>query len=232
MPEVSLHRGRLATHPRILAVRPLTRDDLAALRQPRVAPRARIFRDTHHRLARLVASGLRDQEILRQTGYSSSRFGIFKADPAFQELVAQYRQKVTEAFVASQDEFYETSTSNMLRAERQIEEHLDRADEEGELVPLKTLLAITSDRADRFGYPKKKEIDNNFNIDFAKRIEQVMARTGRGSVIDARANLLPGPLAPMAPEAESAPAAPQAPTSSAGSGRAPAEAAVGLRRRF
>ena len=189
MPE--LHRGRLAKPPRILAVRPLVREDLGMLKQNRVPARAKTFRDTHHRLARLVASGLRDSEILRITGYSTGRFYTFKQDPAFQELVSSYRDKVTEAFVNAQDEFYETSTSNMLRAERQIEEHLDLAEEAGELVPIKSLLAITSDRADRFGYPKKKEINSNHTIDFAKRIESVMARSGRGSVIDARPMPLP-----------------------------------------
>lgn len=198
-----LHRGKLATPPRILAVRPLVRDDLAVLRKSRVAPRTKIFRDTHHRLARLVASGIRESEVLRITGYSNTRLGVLKLDPAFQELVSAYRGKVTEAWIASQDEFYETSTSNMLRAERQIEEHLDAADETGELVPLKTLLAITSDRADRFGYPKKKEIDNNFNIDFAKRIEKAMARQGRGSVIDARPLALPAGGASMVPDQSS-----------------------------
>lgn len=195
-----LHRGRLAEDPQILAVRPLVREDLACLRQKRVVPRTKSFRDAHHRLARLISSGIKDYEVLRITGYSAGRLAVLKADPAFQELISQYREKITGAFVNSQDEFYEASTSNMLRAERMIEEHLDRADETDELVPIKTLLAITSDRADRFGYPKKKEINNNYNIDFAKRIERVMARSGRGAVIDAKANP-PGPSASIVPEA-------------------------------
>jgi hypothetical protein len=198
MPE--LHRGRLAQPPRILAVRPLVREDLGVLKAQRVAPRSKIFRDTHHRLARLIASGLPYAEILRITGYSYQRLSTLKLDPAFQELVSGYRDKATDAWVNSQDEFYETSTSNMLRAERQIEEHLDLAEESGELVPLKSLLAITSDRADRFGYPKKKEINSNHTIDFAKRIESVMARSGRGSVIDARPMPLPVQSASIAPE--------------------------------
>ena len=197
-----LHRGKLAQPPRILAVRPLVREDLGVLKQARVGARSKIFRDTHHRLARLIASGIRESEVLRITGFSTSRLSTLKLDPAFKELVATYRGKVTEAWVNSQDEFYETSTSNMLRAERQIEEHLDRAEDSDELVPLKTLLAITSDRADRFGYPKKKEIDNNFNIDFAKRIEKAMARQGRGAVIDARPLALPAGQASMVPDQE------------------------------
>ena len=187
-----LHRGKLASPPRILAVRVLTRDDLARLKstEQRVTPRVKGFRDTHHRLARLVAAGLRNEEILRITGYSTARLASLKQDPAFLELVAQYRERVDAAFVEAQDEFYETSVSNMLRAERQIEEHLDRADDEGELIPLKTLMGLTSDRADRFGYGKRTT-QTNVNIDFAAKLEAINKRRGNSTVIDAKADLLP-----------------------------------------
>jgi len=183
-----LHRGKIATPPRILSVRVLTREDLGCLKgEKRVAPRVKAFRDTHHRLARLCAAGLRNEEILRITGYSGVRLSTLKLDPAFQQLIAEYRGKVDAAYVQSQDEFFETATSNMLRAERQVEDHLDRADDEGELIPLKTLLAITADRADRFGY-SKKTINTNINLDFAKRMEQMMASRGQATVIDAKAS--------------------------------------------
>ena len=182
----TLHRGKIAKHPTILSVRVLTREDLACLKtNERTVPRVKSFRDSHHRLARLCAAGLRNEEILRITGFSYVRLSTLKMDPAFQELIAQYRDKVTQAFVASQDEFFETSTSNMLRAERQIEEHLDRADEEGELLPVKTLMALTADRADRFGYGKKT-INTNINVDFAGRMERMMAKQGQATVIDAK----------------------------------------------
>lgn len=194
-----LHRGKLASPPRILAVRVLTRDDLACLRQgeKRVTTRLKGFRDSHHRLARLVAAGLRNEEILRITGYAYSRLSSLRLDPAFQELVAGYRERVNEAFVESQDEFYETSVSNMLRAERQIEAHLDRADEEDELIPLKTLMSLTSDRADRFGYGKRTT-QTNVNIDFASKLEAMNKKRGTTTVIDAGARVVsPSPaLAP------------------------------------
>jgi hypothetical protein len=106
-------------------------------------------------------------------------------DPAFAELVALYREKVDEAFVSGVDEFYETSTSNMLRAERMIEEHLDEADESGEKITLKTLMALTADRADRFGY-SKKVVNRNENLDFAAMMEQIARQSGRSNVIDAK----------------------------------------------
>jgi len=233
-----LHRGKIAKPPRILAVRVLTREDLGCLKnEKRVQPRVKAFRDTHHRLARLCAAGLRNEEILRITGYSSVRLSTLKLDPAFQQLVAEYRGKVDSAFVQSQDEFYETSTSNMMRAERQVEAHLDDSDDKGELIPIKTLLAITSDRADRFGY-SKKTINTNINLDFAKRMEQMMAARGQATVIDAKA---------IAPQSQALASSPQGSLDSINgcsqnsaldvSGPAPegpksAAASVGFRRRM
>jgi hypothetical protein len=170
----------------------LTPDDLARIKpsEGRVIPRTKGFRDSHHRIARLVAAGLRNEEVLRITGYSYGRLSSLKQDPAFQELVSGYRKRVDEAFVEAQDEFYETSVSNMLRAERQIEEHLDRADEADELIPLKTLMSLTADRADRFGYGKRTT-QTNVNIDFAAKLEAINKRRGNSTVIDAKASLLP-----------------------------------------
>ena len=198
-----LHRGKIAKAPKILAVRALTREDLARLKTAeRTQPRVKGFRETHHRLARLVASGLPNEDILRITGFSYQRLWQLRQDPSFQELISNYRGKVDEAFTKSQDEFYETSTSNMLRAERQIEEHLDRADEVGELIPIKTLLSITSDRADRFGY-SKKTINANVNVDYARELERTMASRGQSTVIDAEVTSPTPSLIPKGPPPDS-----------------------------
>lgn len=175
-------------------MRPLTRDDLACLTERRATPRVKGFRDTHHRLARYIAFGYRYDDIMRITGFSYVRITTLRGDPAFQELIAQYREKVTEAHIAELDEMQEESKSNMLRAERKIGERLDEDDEGTEKLSIRELLAITSDRADRFGYPKKKEINSNFTGDFALRIEKAMSRLGHSTVIDAR------PLPPNGPK--------------------------------
>lgn len=181
-----LHRGRLAKHPRVLAVRALTRDDLACLREKRIGPpKVQQYRETHHRVARLVAAGLRNPDIARMTGYSPNRIHQYKADPAFQQLVSEYMGKIDAAYVESQDEFYETATSNMLRAERMVEEHLNRAEDGDDLIPLRSLLSLTADRADRFGYGKHATQTTEVR-DFAKMMEQLAAKSGRSNVIDAK----------------------------------------------
>lgn len=195
----TLHRGALARHPRILSVRSLTREDLPKLKAPRVGPpRIKSFRETHHRLARMIAAGFRDHEICRKTGFSQSRIGSLRQDPAFQQLVSEYRDKVTESWTETVDEFHETSISNMLRAERMIEDHLDAADETDERIPLPRLLAITSDRADRFGYGKHRT-QRNENISFAEEMKTIAQRSGKSNVIDSQATLVK--------ETKSAPAA-------------------------
>src|SRR6266436_6507455 len=186
MTQPTLHRGKLARTPKVLSVRPLTREDMLALQGPRPPQnRPRVMRETHHRLARMVAAGFRTEEILRLTGYSYTRLHTLKHDPAFMELVTQYQGKVDEAYVRGVDEFWETSTSNMLRAERKIEDRLDEDDVGLEKISLKDLMALTSDRADRFGY-SKKIVNRNENLDFAKMMEQVARASGRSNVIDAK----------------------------------------------
>jgi hypothetical protein len=219
-----LHRGRIAKPPRILAVRVLTREDLTKLKtESRVPARTKAMSLAHHRLARLVSTGMRNEEVCRATGFSLSRLFTLKLDPAFQQLVTGYAKRVDEAFASGVDEFYETSTSNMLRAERQLEEHLDRADDAGDLLPPKLLLAITSDRADRFGY-SKKTINENRNVDVARMMEKAMARQGTATVIDARASHLPAIAPALSPE--------NIDPQSRSPGPTPHAATAGMRRRW
>jgi len=182
----TLHRGKLAKHPRILSVRPLTREDLLRLRQGegRVVPKVKQFRDTHHRLARLCAAGLRNEEIMRITGFSYTRLNTHRQDPAFQELVAQYRKQVTQSWVDEVQEVHDTAGALIIRGLRQVEEHFDQADEDGSLIPLKTLQVVTGDLMDRFGF-SKKTVNTNVKIDYAKEMERMMAARGQSTVIDA-----------------------------------------------
>lgn len=185
-----LHRGKLATNPKILAVRPLTRDDLACLgdkRPPQGVVKA--FRNHHHRIARLAAMGLRTHEILAQCGISATRWDQLKGDPAFQELVSQYRNKVNEGFADAATELYTAVAANTLNAELLVSERLELALDGEADIPLKTLLAISRDGADRIGLPKQKVNSNtNVNLDFAAMLEAAAKRSGRSNVIDAVPN--------------------------------------------
>jgi hypothetical protein len=173
-----LHRGRPTKSVEILGIRELTRDDLACLKTPRTASAVAKLRDPHHALARFIAAGLKINEAAGRAGFSAARAYVLHADPTFQDLVAKYRKEVDAAYVVSQDDFYSTATANMLKAERQLAERLDKADEEGELLPVRDLIAISRDAADRFGYGKKS-MNVNVNVDFAAKLEAARKRSGR-----------------------------------------------------
>lgn len=198
----SLHRGRLAREPRVLGVRALTREDLACLKLPR-APQGRIkkFRNTHHRLAKLFAAGLPRMQVSELSGLSLTRLSQYANDPAFQELIAQYQPEADAEHAAEVDEYRSLKLENMVKAERQLGEHLDRADDADELLPVSQLLAISSDGADRLGYSKASRQTNEI-VDFAKIVEAQMAARGKATVIDATAveeKVISPPTQPYAP---------------------------------
>lgn len=147
------------------------------------------FRDPHHRVARLFASGLRIGEVTERCGYSYQRVHTLHADPAFQNLIAKYRDQVDAAFVKNADDFYDQATSNMRKAEAMLAEKLEMAEEAGEHLPTRDLIAISGDRMDRFGYGKK-QTNLNVNADFASLLEKAIARSGKtieGSVLQSPA---------------------------------------------
>jgi hypothetical protein len=187
-------RGR---SPRALTaevIRPLSPADLCLLEVDREskAPAVARFRDSHHRVARCFASGMRPAQVALQTGYSHSRLSILQADPAFRDLVEVYRKDGAEAFAEYQD----VALGNMIRGERLLEEALEAAaDRETplDLGELRPIMDIVSDRADRFGHPKT-QANVNLNIDFAGRLSEARKRSG----------LLQSPSSSEAPEKEPA----------------------------
>lgn len=199
-----LHRGKIAREPTVVEVRALTRDDLGllAVKRPHGADgldRVQKLRDPHHRLARLVAAGLRTATIVERSGYSYNRVATLMKDPAFIELVAKYRASVDESFREDQDAYHELLFSNMVKAERMLAEKLEDADDAGEFLPTRDLIAISRDAADRMGYGKH-QTSTNVNVDFAARLESTIARS---RLIEGRTV----PAAPQSPQASAVPSA-------------------------
>lgn len=162
-------------------IREMTREDMAATLRPCYQPLITDptkLRDSHHRVARLAAAGCRKFEIVERTGYSYNRISQLLASPAFVELVAKYRAKVDASFERSQDEFFNLATANMIKAERMIADKLEAADNETIDLPVRDLVAVSRDAADRFGYGKK-ETRLNINADFAAELEKAIARSGK-----------------------------------------------------
>jgi hypothetical protein len=206
---MTLHRGKIARAPTISNVRALTRDDLGILKEKRVPISqsanggvVQRLRDPHHRIARLIAAGLRNDEVCQRSGYSITRVMVLKADPAFQELIAKYREKIDASWVKEQDDFQSLAMANMVKAEAMIAEKLEAAEETGEFLPTRELIAISRDAADRFGYGKR-QTNLNINGDFAALLEKAIARSEPAKLKLIESSTIP--LATQSPEAPTRP---------------------------
>lgn len=136
------------------------------------------FRESHHMVAKLFAAGLSNLEVAAKTGYSTQYIAMLHNDPAFQELLAKYRDLDTQLFLEGRDEFYSLATKNMIQAERQLSDKMDELDTEGEFLPTRELISVVADRADRFGYGKR-ETKFNVNVDFADALQRAIKRSGK-----------------------------------------------------
>lgn len=162
---------------RILAVRPLNEADLPALRE-KSAPMARLtaLRDSHHTVARLMASGMTNVQIAETTGHSLGSMTRYRRDPSMMELVAHYRALVTDEWLNDVDRISSMSVSAIAKGLRTIHDHFDDADSRGELVPMNRALNVVSDLMDRFGYGKKSQ-QTNLNVNYAAELEAAIARS-------------------------------------------------------
>lgn len=167
----------------ITEVKELTVQDLERLRKDRATALPQKLRDSHHMVARLAAAGLTRKEIAERTGYNYNRVCVLLGSPAMEDLVARYREKIDERFIASVDSYMEVATHNMLAAERHIADRIDSLDEAGELLGIREALAISRDAADRFGYGKR-QTNLNINADFATALEKAIKRSGKSSILE------------------------------------------------
>ena len=143
------------------------------------------FREQHHAVARYFASGMTISLVARNTGYSRRRLHLLLNDPAFQELIAEYSKSLDEKIEESVDAYAELAIGNMFRAEAQIREKFELSEDEGELLPMRELLAIAKDRADRFGYgPKSLRV--NVQVGFAEQLDRAIERSAKVKTIEAQ----------------------------------------------
>ena len=194
-----LYRGKLAPLLRVGVPRSLTRDDLEQLKAPNRNPTRTVerLRNSHHNVAMLAAAGLPSKEIAARTGYAPNRISSLINSPAMAELIAKYRDRMTNQVADHMANYFEMMFTNMVAAERQISDRLDEADEAGETLPVRELVAIAGDRADRVGFGKQ-QTNVNVNADFAALLEKAIARSGK--VIEG--NSSHPTCAPQSPQAE------------------------------
>lgn len=188
-------------------IRVLSRADLAVLAQPRPSQSLQALRDTHHHMARAVASGLSNIEIAENCGRSINYVSILRNDPAFAELVAHYRAILTAEWKETADPVVTFMRNNALKAQAMISDKLDHAAEQGEFLPTRDLLGIAEFGSDRTGYGKVNK-NVNINVDFAAQLEAARRRSAGARQIEASPT-----LAPQSPTRVSPPPVPSSPVS-------------------
>ena len=178
---MKLIRKHPVAEKRIVSVRSIKREDLARLEGPRrKIGMPKKLRNSHHNIARYAAIGLNNKQIGERVGMSRERVGQLLKVPAMEELVANYRERVDEAFIDGIEAYLELATSNMIAAERHIADRIAELDEDDELLPINDALKISRDAADRFGYGKKST-NVNVNVDFAAKLEDAIKRSDKVS---------------------------------------------------
>ena len=176
--------------PEVGPIRTLTRADLTHLAAKRTPTMLQSLRDSHHRLARAVASGMPSNQISTLCGVSANRVSMLKSDPSFAELVAHYRGLLTAEWLEAADPVIEFLGSVRTKALAMIEDKLDAASEAGEFLPSRDLATFAELGLDRTGYGKVNK-NVNVNVDFAANLEKARSRSSRAKTINPSPALVP-----------------------------------------
>lgn len=136
-----------------------------------------MYRESHHRIAELVALGWEGWKIRRELGISQRRLTLLLSDPTFQELVA-VKGKIIEQKIEKQMDLYaETAVANMLQSELAVQDAIEEHfDPDGQKISISMLNKLSQDRADRFGYSKNQTL--KVEHDFASSLDRAIARSG------------------------------------------------------
>lgn len=162
--------------------RELTDGDLNLLARPQniTSVPVKAMRETHHQLARLLATGMKQVEVSAITGYSQSRISILKGDPAFKELIAHYTEVQDSAYADIAGQMAALSSSAMSELRDRLEDDPAQFSNMQVLEVMKTLLDRTG-----FGPASKAEVKHSHlhvNADDLARVKQLVKEAQIGNV--------------------------------------------------
>lgn len=161
-----------------LITRALDGQDLLALANPQGTepPPLKKIKETHHRLARLLASGLKPVEVAAITGFTQSRISILKNDPAFQELLAHYANTVESKWADMHEQLAGVSLDV-------LHELRDRLHDSPESMSTDQLMKFLDSMLDRTGYGvQTKSKNENLNLTLTPdQLAQIKTQTQESS---------------------------------------------------
>jgi hypothetical protein len=138
--------------------RQLAPEDLAMLElEPVRQPALKRMRDSHHALARVMATGMTNVEASAITGFDSTYISILKDDPSFNELLAFY----AEHEAAQQADLRERMVVMALDVGQELRDRVLHTPENIEFNDLRNLF---KDLADRTGHGPSQTVNANLNI--------------------------------------------------------------------
>lgn len=133
-------------------------------------PTIKNIRATHHRIARLIAIGMKDTQIAAICNCSPNRLSHFRNDPAAQQLIAFYTEEVGDAF----HDFVRTANDMSMDFMHELGERLERSPES--FTPA-TLLEAVRTLADRSGNgAQSKTVNVNVNLGMGDRLRLAAKR--------------------------------------------------------
>lgn len=164
------HKGAVI----VTFLRELTEGDKAFLSRQPVAARngtqLRKLRDSHHKIAKLLADGLDPAEVSMISGYSMNRIYVLGNDPTFKELVSFYRENKDKEYT----DFHQRMASFATDA---VQELHARLDEEPDKMTNEFLADIVKTLADRTGHaPVSKSINVDVKANLADRLSRARQR--------------------------------------------------------
>lgn len=180
-------KGRASSPLPFRIERPIEAADLALLDGPRgnpMAPLAKI-RERHHAAARALSQGLTNLEVASVTGYAPARLIQLQQDPAFQNLVAMYREKQTEIWAEAQDR---AKAAVMLGLEV-MTDRLEIADEKDDEEAFELAERLVKAATPVSGLVSRPTAAVQVNVNLSGRLEAARRRAG---LIEGQA--LPPPL--------------------------------------
>lgn len=163
-------------------VRELDDCDIALLQEEKGSkpPALKRLSERHHALARCLASGMEPGDAAITCGYVLSRVSILQSDPAFQELLAFYRQDVTSKYL----DMHGVLAGLSLDAATELRERLEaEMQAEEKTISIGQLVELTKLGADRTGFgPQSSQV--NVNVDLAGRLQAARERVAQRRLID------------------------------------------------
>lgn len=147
-------------------------------------PSIKKIRNTHHKLAQLLAQGTPAVEVSAIMGYSQSRISILQKDPAFKNLLSYYGDMGTIHHVDVVDRLKNLAIDV-------IEEMQERLEDQDNPLSNNELHKFGEFAADRAGFGAKQTLTINHGIDQValEQLKSSIENSRGGNVIEATENL-------------------------------------------